>query len=72
MKEYAFKPKKLPVISGYEAINILDRLRSGQLSYANLSLGKYKNVQVKVSGERVIFKWMDRENEQLFLELEIE
>jgi len=70
MKEYAFKPKKLPVISGYEAINILNKLRRGQLSDANLSLGKYKNVPVKVSGERVIFKWMDRE--QLFLELEIE
>lgn len=71
MKKYVFEPKRLPVISGYEAVRILNKLRSGQLINVNLSLGKYKNVPVEVLGKRVIFEWVGNENEQLSLELDV-
>ncbi len=73
MENYSFIPKKLPVISGYDAVNILREIDNGVLKSVNLSLGKYEKVPASVNdSEKIVLEWVNEKGKPLLLELEIE
>ncbi len=57
METYDFKPREYPIISGFEAINMINYIRRGVFREINLTLGKHDPIPIKIKEENIVFEW---------------
>lgn len=72
MRKFLFEPRRVPVISGFEALNVLNSISRSSLSKINLTLGKYKDTPVSHLNGAVVFEWVYRDIGRVRIELSIE
>ncbi|MHA1615989.1 MAG: methyltransferase domain-containing protein [Candidatus Njordarchaeales archaeon] len=64
LKIYKFQPKRLPVISGYEAIRILELINNKKKKAdkvdINVALGRFPDIPSEISGDNITFQYLGK------------